>query len=375
MITSRRRPALLTSSSPMGTPAHTPRQTSPVRRRTRASGGVVVGVCAGLASIRDWRVGAVRAAFVLCTLLAGIGLAVYLACWLIIPDETDPEGTGTSHRVVGLAQTFGAAAGLGLLALSGATATVFGFGWAVFALAALVLVAVIAAWRRTGPAWALLPVAALTLPAVAVATAGLRLAPQIGPAVHAPATATALSSTVYRSGLGTMLIDLRRTVLPASGTIPLRIEAGVRRTIVALPSTRCVHVRVHYAVHAFAVHLAGLLTGHTTPAFSDLVLFGRLFGPSARHAPSPAGTPDAPTLQIDFSSQGGSLYVRDYPDAIDPNASPDWPGYPVRLERRPSLTGIRKPAAARMIRAWHRRLAVERASQRGIDALMPGPCR
>ena len=46
-----------------------------------------------------------------------------------------------------------------------------------------------------------------------------------------------------------MLIDLRRTAIP-DGNVPLRIDAGVRRTIVALPHDRCVNVDVHYHVVA-----------------------------------------------------------------------------------------------------------------------------
>ena len=44
---------------------------------------------------------------------------------------------------------------------AGAAATVFGFGWAVVAVAGAVLVGVLAGWARLGPAWALLPVGAL----------------------------------------------------------------------------------------------------------------------------------------------------------------------------------------------------------------------
>ena len=93
---------------------------------------------------------------------------------------------------------------------------------------AVVLVTVVLARSRFGPAWALLPVAALTLPAVAVATSGLRLTPRVSAATHAPATTAALSSTVYKSGLGSMLIDLRRTSFPAGGVVPLR-RAGLQR--------------------------------------------------------------------------------------------------------------------------------------------------
>lgn len=330
------------------------------------------GVCAGLAPVRDIPTAWLRLAFVAAALMGGIGVALYLACWLIMPVEGELEPTG-SPRVVGVARACAVAVGLGALALVAATATVFGFGWVVASIAALALGAGLWWPRRGGPAWALLPVMALTLPAVAVAASGLHLLPRTASAVIAPATAGEVRGTVYRSGLDTMLIDLRRTALPASGVVPLRIEAGVRRTIVALPANRCVHVVVDYHVHLFAVRLAALLSGRTSPTFSNLVLFGRLF-PGTSGVASGSGSAPGPRLVIEFASQGGSLYVRDYPAGVDPDVEPDWPGYPVHPEPRPDTRGVPRRAAQALLRNWRARLAVEEQSARRIDALMPGPC-
>ena len=55
-------------------------------------------------------------------------------------------------------------------------ATLFGFGWIAVALAAAILLAVLVAWPRLGPAWALLPLAGIALPAVAVAAGGIQFA-------------------------------------------------------------------------------------------------------------------------------------------------------------------------------------------------------
>jgi hypothetical protein len=79
-------------------------------------------------------------------------------------------------------------------------------------------------------------------------------------------------------------------------------------------------------------------------------------------------------LRIDFTSAGGSLYVRDYPDSVDPDVHPDWPGYRVFPERRPDTTGVPKRAARKLIRAWRVRRRAEVRSQRLVDSLMPGPC-
>jgi phage shock protein PspC (stress-responsive transcriptional regulator) len=330
-------------------------------------------VCVGLATVTGRHVGWVRAAFVVAALLGGLGVALYLACWLIVPGVDDGEQRQGANGIVVLAQACAACAALLVLAALGTTATVFGLGWLVVGVAAAILVAVLAGRPRLGPAWTLLPIAALTVPALAVAAGGLRLTTETGSSTASPATAQALAQHVYRSGLNTMLVDLRRTHLPASGTVPLRIAAGVRRTIVALPSQRCVRVVVHYHVNPFAVRLGALLTGHHRVVFSDAVIFGRLYAsPEGRVVP-PAQLP-GPVLAIDFTSQGGSLYVRDYPDSVDPAAEPNWPGFQVRLEPRPDVRATPKKAAQRLLHNWRSRLAHQEANARAVNGLIAGPC-
>jgi phage shock protein PspC (stress-responsive transcriptional regulator) len=341
---------------------------------SRATGGRWLGgVCAGLASFRAVWVGWLRIGFVLLALLGGLGIGLYLACWLIIPAAGADGEVKSAGGVVEVARVCGAALGLVVLAAIAAAATLFGFGWVVLVLAACVLVAVLLARHRFGPAWMLMPVAALTLPAVAVATSGLRLAPQAGAVIDAPRTSAQLSATTYRSGLGTMLIDLRHTTLPAAGVVPLRIDAGVKRTIVALPAHECVGVDVHYNVNTFVAGVGALLTGRTTLPYSDVTVFGRLYASRSGDVIDDRGVP-YPLLRIDFSSQGGSLYVRDYPDSVDPNKFPDWPGYISPPEPRPNLTGEPRRLWKTILRAYRQRLRVATASQRRVSQLMPGPC-
>jgi hypothetical protein len=313
-----------------------------------------------------------RAAFVVGALLGGLGIALYLACWLIVPEQGDGEDRRGTAGVVVLAQACAACAALLVLAAIGTVATVFGFGWVVVGVAAVILVGVLAGRPALGPAWALLPVAALTIPALAVAADGLRLTTRTRPTTILPTAAQELAHHVYRSGLNTMLVDLRRTPLPETGTVPLDIAAGVRRTIVALPSQRCVRVVVHYHVNPFAVRLAALLTGRAG-VFSDPVVFGRLYSQSTGTVIPPASR-SGPFLDIHFTSQGGSLYVRDYPDAVDPTVRPDWPGFPVHLEPRPDVRGTPKKAAEGLIRRWRARLSAQEANARVVNTLLPGPC-
>lgn len=330
------------------------------------------GVCAGIARVRDLPVGGLRIAFGLGALAGGLGVLVYLACWLIIPAEGDESDAAAPRGIAVLAQACAAGVGLATLAAVGATATAFGFGWVIVALAAAVLVSALASWPRVGPGWALLPIAALALPSVAIAAGGVRLEPQNGPVSIAPRTLAEAPREGYRSGLGTMLVDLRHTSIPATGR--LQIDAGIRRTIVALPHDRCVNVEVDYHVVQFAARVASLVARRGDMPFSEIVTFGDgSFGRSGVAGNlSARGT--GPSLRIDFRSEGGSLYVRDYPDDVDPRDAPDWPGYPVHPEPRPDTTGTPKAAARRLVRNWRLRHRAQVRSRTMIDALRPGPC-
>lgn len=67
-------------------------------RRPR-SGRMLTGVCAGLADFFHVEVTLVRLAVVLLSLLGGGGLLVYVAAWLIIPEEG--AGSSIAERMLG----------------------------------------------------------------------------------------------------------------------------------------------------------------------------------------------------------------------------------------------------------------------------------
>jgi phage shock protein PspC (stress-responsive transcriptional regulator) len=330
------------------------------------------GVCAGLAARWDLPVSRLRGAFVLAALFAGLGVLVYAACWLILPAEGENGAAAGQRGIVLLAQACGTLIGLGTLGVLGAVATVFGFGWIVVALAAAVLVGTLAGWARLGPAWALLPIGALVLPSVALAVGGVRIEPSTTPVVLAPRVLADLPQSELRSGIGTLQVDLRHTDLPSSGTIPLRIDAGVRRTLVALPHDRCVNVVVQRHDLPAALRLGAALLGDSFVGFPAATIFGER-RPDTRVIESPRRE-NSPTLLVDFTSAGGELVVRDYPDDVDPNSNPDWPGYPVFLEERPDTTGTPKKAAAYLLREWRERRKLQLRSKKRINRLMPGPC-
>ena len=122
----------------------------------------------------------------------------------------------------------------------------------------------------------------------------------------------------------------------------------MRRTLIALPHDRCVHVDVdQHEPPLAAARRRALLVGERFGQPSPQI-FGGSAAPSTRRSRRRPG----PTLAIDFSSAGGELVVRDYPDDVDPGHQPDWPGYPVFLEERPDTTGLDRAEAKRMVREW-----------------------
>ncbi len=341
----------------------------------REDGRWLGGVCAGIARSRDVHPAWIRAALLASCAVGGLGAVIYVACWLIIPSEGEAgEGAPAagSGWIVALAQACAAGVGVVVVGAGAAAATLFGFGWIVVGLAAAILVGGLVAWTRLGPGWALLPVAALVLPSVGVAASGVRLVPRAGATIVAPVALSATAPVTVRAGLGTMLVDLRRTTLPASGVSTLHVQGGVRRTIVALPEAGCVHVALHEHVAPFASKLAAQVTGRIP--LTGVEAYGNVIRSRSGVIDLTRGTAPGPWLRIDFSSLGGSLYVRDYPDSVDPNVHPNWPGYQVYPEARPDIRGTPRRAARRLIAAWRVRRAAQLRSRELIDALMPGPC-
>lgn len=338
---------------------------------------MIGGVCAGLPEIWGLGTDGLRLAFVLAGLCGGVGVIVYLACWLVLPGPGDDPHADRVRDVVALAWAMGGLVAALLMAAVAAVVTVFGLGWVVFGVALVVLVITVSGRVRIPQLAGLAAVAVLTLPAVAVGLSSLRLSVASDGPVVRPASSADVSGRVYRSNFGTLLIDLRHTQLPAMGTVPLRINAGLRRTIVALPADSCVRVRVNYDVHTYAGQVGTLVAGDGGPPFPDVVLFGRLYGANSvdphGSAVSRAILP-GPTLKIDFSSQGGGLFVRDYPDDVNPDLSPNWPGFKIMPEPRPFTGGESKKLRKRMLRAWQRRRAAQIATAEQIDAALPGPC-
>jgi phage shock protein PspC (stress-responsive transcriptional regulator) len=324
----------------------------------------LAGVCAALARYSGRRVGTTRLAFVFGIPFFGITLIAYLACWLILPDEGGRERSRTSVLSSGLVNVllgFGGLLAMLTLAVAAATATVFGLGLGVVIVAAAVLAMGVIWMREANPAWMLLPLAALVLPAAVIAGTNVHLDRQIGDINVAPQSRAELNPGGYQTGLGTLFVDLRHYDWTDGATVPLRISAGLGRSVVALPTNRCVAVRVHYDTHAGLLHGLADALGVDSDDSAGANVFGQSVGVGQGEvAPTVHGR--IPTVSIDFSSQGGELYVRDYPDGINPPDNPGWPGVAPSAPEL-EVSGLTASEARR-----------DRRFYRKIERRLPGPC-
>ena len=335
-------------------------------------GRLLAGVCAGLAERWEVPVVRVRAGFAIATPLLGLGALAYLVLWLLLPVRGDEAATAGTRGIVVLAAAAGAAVGLGALATGAAVAALVGLGWVVAVVAGAVVVGVLVSWPRLAPAWALLPVVALVAPSLVLAAAGVSVDPRTADRVVAPRTVADLPSGGLHSDLAPLLVDLRQTRLPARGIIHLRVRGGLRRTVVALPHDRCVRLSVTTHPQAFVLRALDAATasiGSGTAFVQGQVTSG---GGTRRE---PAGrSRSGPTLELDLSSAGGALHVRDYPDDVDPLADPTWGDVVLAAEPRPVTEGLPRREARRELRAWGARRAAERPRLREQERRVAGPC-
>lgn len=269
----------------------------PPRRLTRSSDDrVLAGVCGGLARYFDvdpvlFRVGAVAL-----VVLGGAGLLLYLAAWLLVPEDGEDSGTGEPRRnralaVVGVVLLVLAVGALlshgpfgwwpwpiGLILVVGAVAWALSAAgrtpddaarralWALAVLVASVVLAVAGAWLAGMDAtaagivivlggaavaaaalsgararWLILPALALALPASAVAAAGVDLHGGIGDRQYRPVAAADVRQD-YELGAGRLVVDLRDARLPA-GDRPLHLRVGAGEAVLLVPDDVCVATR------------------------------------------------------------------------------------------------------------------------------------
>ncbi|MDO8188643.1 PspC domain-containing protein [Conexibacter sp. JD483] len=308
-------------------PSHPGALPQPLRRAR--DGAWLGGVCRGMANRWSTPVAQLRALFVVASLFAGLGLLAYAACWLVLPTDADEDSPSLLRGVASVALLIAALAGLATVAAVTAAATLFGFGWAIAVALAAFLLGALVLLPSVSPAWVLPPLLAAALPAVVVAASGVRVEPQAGLVTERPQTAAEIPAGGYRTGLGDLFVDLRELRAAPGEVVPLKLETGFGRTVVALPRDRCFAVEVRYeagvggwdSVRSLAQSVRLRSPVRSRPA---VVLFGDpRFGRSGAWRRAVVRR-HVPLLRVDYRTVGGDLWLRDYPSGVGPLADPWW---------------------------------------------------
>jgi phage shock protein PspC (stress-responsive transcriptional regulator) len=275
--------------------------------RTRR-GRLIGGVCSGLGAHFDVDPILFRIAFVGLAIFSGIGIALYLAILLLVPEE------GVSRAPVSLLwrglvgeqwqasadrrlfRWLALAAAIVVCAVLLAVAGAWLAGthaqlaaWAVVAIgAALVLSAFTRKGRRL-----VLPGVAFALAVATIAAAHVDLRGGVGDRFYRPQSVGEVRGG-YRLGAGRLEIDLRNLAFPA-GTTPLHVRLGVGELVVLVPKGVCV---------ATSARVGGGFVGALEKRSAGLDVNW-----SERPSP-PAGTP---RVLIEGDVGLGALLVADHP--------------------------------------------------------------
>jgi phage shock protein PspC (stress-responsive transcriptional regulator) len=244
-----------------------PRDTAGGLRRS-TSNKVIGGVCGGLAERYDVDANIVRVVFVVLAVLWGLGVAVYLVMWLVVPRSgaepasAPPEPTSAASR-----HWLTIAVVVGVLALAAVVASTLGgapragSGIATLWLIFLIVLAVVAVLRPSRKltlrrifALAFLVVVSgvilvVGIFATTIAATGVPLEGGIGQRTWTPTSVAELQSS-YRLSIGKAEVDLTRVPftsqrfgvtasvgagqlvidVPANAVIDLRTRVGMGRT-------------------------------------------------------------------------------------------------------------------------------------------------
>ncbi len=245
----------------------------PLRRSTTKR--MVAGVAGGISDRFDVDVNIVRVVFVVLTFVGGLGAAIYLAIWALVPsdDETD-EGRGAqpAGRTVFLTVLLLAAAiSVGLLFATpwwggprlGGGIGVLWFGVVVFVL---VVAAQKAVRRRSlGRLAAVGALAVLTITILVVgaffglvAMTGVPLAGGIGQRTWQPTSLSQVQAT-YRTAIGDSTVDLRAVPF-THATVHVTASVAVGRLLVEVPPGVVVDVDAHSGIGSVSYGPGGQAT-------------------------------------------------------------------------------------------------------------------
>ncbi|MEA2419156.1 MAG: hypothetical protein QOE60_1362 [Thermoleophilaceae bacterium] len=234
------------------TTAEQPTQQLPEPRRLeRSRKRMIGGVGGGLGRYFGidpviFRIGLVALVFT-----GGIGLFVYAAIYLFVPEEGATKPPLGVRFFKGDRQVL-RRAGLITAVVIGSTLAAIGSFWATgtgsgtyVAIAVIVLgLALAAAAFRGGARWLILPALAVALPAGVVSAADVDLHGGVGERNYRPHSAQDIRES-YRLGVGHLVVDLRDAHLPP-GDRELDLELGTGQVELLVPDDVCVvtHARI-----------------------------------------------------------------------------------------------------------------------------------
>jgi phage shock protein PspC (stress-responsive transcriptional regulator) len=242
------------------------------------------GVCVGLGRYFDLNPAIYRIAFVVLALAGGTGVLLYIAAWLVIPEEGAPDSIAASElrkhrdhpkRLLGLALL----AAIALAVLS--SIHVWPSPGNLWVLAAL-LIAAVAWWRGR-------VVVGIVLGLVVVLVAGVLFAVRVPLLAGIGDRSYDTVHSKYTLGIGELRLNLDRARLPKGQTF-VKATVGIGKLRVLVPENATVDVDGHVQA-------------------GELVLFGEKQGGTHVHSHTVDRTGSGRVLALDLHTGLGKILV------------------------------------------------------------------
>jgi phage shock protein PspC (stress-responsive transcriptional regulator) len=242
------------------------------------------GVCVGLGRYFDLNPAIYRIAFVVLALAGGTGVLLYIAAWLVIPEEGAPDSIAASElrkhrdhpkRLLGLALL----AAIALAVLS--SIHVWPSPGNLWVLAAL-LIAAVAWWRGR-------VVVGIVLGLVVVLVAGVLFAVRVPLLAGIGDRSYDTVHSKYTLGIGELRLNLDRARLPKGQTF-VKAIVGIGKLRVLVPENATVDVDGHVQA-------------------GELVLFGEKQGGTHVHSHTVDRTGSGRVLVLDLHTGLGKILV------------------------------------------------------------------
>jgi phage shock protein PspC (stress-responsive transcriptional regulator) len=271
-------------------------------------GRLIGGVCSGLGAHFGVDPILFRIAFVGLAIFSGVGIVLYLAILLLVPEEGvgrapisllwrgfagEQRHASADRRLLRcLVIVTAVIACAVLLALAGAWLAGTHAQLAAWAVAAVGAVLVLSAFTRT-IRWFVLPAIAFALAVATIAAAHVDLRGGVGDHFYRPQSLSEVRRG-YQLGAGRLEIDLRDLAFPA-GTTQLHVRLGMGELVVLVPRGVCI---------ATSARIGGGFVG---------ALERRSAGLDINWSERPSPRPGTPRLVVDGNVGLGALLVADHP--------------------------------------------------------------